>query len=151
MNDIFIVPLTNSDRLCIVDFEDRDRVMKFKWIVDNRYIRSTHRKGIFLHHHIKGVKRKIDHKNRFTGDNRKLNLRFASSSQNAINTKIYKSNTSGYKGVCLNKKNGNYVAYISRKGNRIHLGSFESSVDAALAYNIKALELFGNFANLNIL
>jgi hypothetical protein len=41
----------------------------------------------------------IDHINRITDDNRISNLREATKSENAINTKIYAHNTSGIRGV----------------------------------------------------
>ena len=46
----------------------------------------------------------VDHINRDTRDNKKCNLRLATKSTNAMNTKIRKDNTSGIKGVTWSKK-----------------------------------------------
>ena len=56
------------------------------------------------------------------------------------NQRIYKNNTSGYKGVCYYKRDGNYQAYISIKSKRIHLGYFQTAVEGAIAYNNYIIE-----------
>ena len=40
-------------------------------------------------------------------------------------------------------------ARITINGKTMHLGLFASAIEAARAYNEKAKELFGDFANLN--
>lgn len=42
-----------------------------------------------------------------------------------------------------------YKSRIKFNGEIIYLGTFTNPKDAALAYNAKAIELFGSFANLN--
>ena len=56
-----------------------------------------------------------------------------------------------YKGVCLCKKSNKWRATIMIDGKNKHLGLFTNEEDAAQAYNTKAIELFGEFANLNII
>ena len=92
----------------------------------------------------------VDHINQIKEDNRWLNLRCATRSQNLANTKKMKTNTSGYKGVSWKKKNKKWGVKICFQNKQVHLGYFESLEDAALAYNKKALELFGEFAKLNV-
>jgi hypothetical protein len=41
------------------------------------------------------------------------------------------------------------MAYITLNNKSKHLGYFKSEVEAARAYNIAAVELFGDFAHLN--
>jgi len=65
--------------------------------------------------------------------------------------KINKKTTSKYKGIYFCKRSLRYVARITRDGNTTHIGSFINEEDAALEYNKKALELFGEFAVLNII
>ena len=69
-----------------------------------------------------------------------------------------KKYTSIYKGVCRNKKNGkptNWRAYISlntnikEKKKQIKLGNFETEKEAAIVYNKRAKELYGEFAYQN--
>jgi hypothetical protein len=94
----------------------------------------------------------VDHKDRNGLNNQKENLRICDYSKNAQNSKrnpIYGS--SNYKGVYLYKRTNKYRANIKLKGKRIYLGYFDSDKEAALAYNKKAIELFGEYACLNII
>lgn len=54
---------------------------------------------------------------------------------------------SKYCGVCISKNR--YTAQISFNKNRIYLGIYNTELDAAKAYDLKALELFGHDCNLN--
>ncbi len=54
-----------------------------------------------------------------------------------------------FRGVNWNKKNRKWKAYIRPNGHQVHLGFFDSEKDAALAYNQKANELYGEYALLN--
>ncbi|MBV8473755.1 MAG: HNH endonuclease, partial [Hyphomicrobiales bacterium] len=53
----------------------------------------------------------IDHDNNVRSDNRWSNLREATQSQNIANTRRGAKNTSGYKGVSLEKSSGRWAAY----------------------------------------
>lgn len=90
----------------------------------------------------------IDHKNNNRADNRFLNLRKATKAENKYNSKIRDSKT-GYKGV--SKRCGNFRATIGYKYKVIHIGTYKTPEEAAQAYNEKALELYGEFARLNII
>lgn len=57
---------------------------------------------------------------------------------------------SKYKGVCWHKQHNKWRAYIMVDYKQKHLGLFISETEAALAYNKAAAELFGDFANLNV-
>jgi len=91
--------------------------------------------------------RMTDHINGNTLDNRRSNLRLATPSDNAHNTKLPKNNTTGYRGV--GKKGNRYIAHIRSDNKEHHLGSFSTPEEAALAYNKAATELHGEFASLN--
>lgn len=84
--------------------------------------------------------------------NIRKNLRRATPSQNAMNrNKMKKKSSSVYKGVYLVKK-GNYKAFFARiaiNGKDMHLGAFGDEVNAARAYDEKAIKLFGQFARTN--
>ena len=94
---------------------------------------------------------RLDHINRIKDDNRIENLREVTRSQNHMNSKKRKNTTSKYKGVCWDKENNKWRSQIKLKGKLIHLGRFHSEVEAAEAYNRKAIELFGEFKQLNII
>lgn len=99
----------------------------------------------------------VDHINGNTLDNRKENLRIVTAKQSSYNKRKYKrdDSTSAYKGVfkvVRVQKSGTkvfFTAKICKDGKRMHLGCFDNEIDAARAYNTKAKELFGEFANLN--
>jgi hypothetical protein len=93
----------------------------------------------------------IDHINGNRNDNRIINLREATQSENARNREKQKSITSSkYKGVvsCGNKM---WCAQIKRDSKNRYLGCYELEEEAALAYNIAALESFGDYAKINTL
>ena len=54
-----------------------------------------------------------------------------------------------YKGVYWDQSNKKYKTFITSEGKDYWIGRFKSEKEAALAYNKKAVELFGKFAKLN--
>lgn len=60
----------------------------------------------------------------------------------ANKVKIRTDNTSGIKGVCLNKRNGKYLAYINKDGKRYNLGTYETKEQAAIARKAAEVALF---------
>ena len=75
----------------------------------------------------------IDHANGITGDNRMINLREATSSENRQNIITVKTNTSGFTGV-TQRKNERWEASIKINYKTIHLGSYASPESAYHAY-----------------
>ena len=94
-----------------------------------------------------GDERKADHENHDTLDNRRSNLRVATTSQNGSNSRVRKDNTSGFKGVGY--RGGRFLAYIRVNGKRSYLGTYGTAVEAALAYDAAAREHFGEYACTN--
>lgn len=96
--------------------------------------------------------KEIDHKNNIRTDNRLLNLREATHSENQRNSRKGKNNKSGLKGVCLasnpSETKGRYYAYIGYKGKQLYLGRYRTAEEAHKVYCKKALELHGDFAKL---
>jgi hypothetical protein len=68
--------------------------------------------------------------------------------ERAKRCQIIKHNSSGYKGVSKNGKNG-WAAGISCAGVRYRLGTYRTREEAAHAYDRKAIELFEDRAILN--
>lgn len=91
----------------------------------------------------------IDHINSDTLDNRWVNLREASFSQNQANRRISKNNSSGFKGVYLRVEAGRsprWCAVITFCGKKIRVGQFSTKEEAAAAYARAALKYFGEYA-----
>lgn len=77
----------------------------------------------------------IDHINGMRSDNRLCNLRDVSKQENSHNQKKpNKRNTSGYLGVCRNKKLNKWQSEISVNGRSIYLGLFNTPEEAHQAY-----------------
>jgi hypothetical protein len=92
----------------------------------------------------------VDHKNCDTLDNRKSNLRLCNLQQNAMNQSVQNiKKTSIYKGVYYKKDRSKWRANIKINGKNIHIGYFLTQEEAAIKYNEKALEIFGEFARIN--
>ena len=91
----------------------------------------------------------IDHINHDGRDNRIANLREASHQQNMSNSKSRKNSTSNFVGVSWDGQRDKWSAQISADGDHTHLGRFGSEHDAAKAYDIAALRLYGKYANPN--
>ena len=82
------------------------------------------------------------------------NLRIVNQSQNGMNRKLNKTynnklTTSKYKGVTWHKKTNKWQSQIVINGKVKHLGIFTNEIDAAKTYNKAAIELYGEYANLN--
>lgn len=86
----------------------------------------------------------IDHINGDGKDNRLINLRLASHTQNHANSKRYCNNKTDYKGVSLLR--GRYRATIKINKKQVELGTFDSPQEAYLAYVAKAKEVYNEFA-----
>lgn len=149
-NHICKIPLQNGDfAIC-----DEDRVKEvniYTWHNGGRGYISAYINGktVMLHKLLYPEISKIDHINRNKLDNRSCNLRPCDRSQNKANSAKQSDNTSGFKGVTLKKETGKFQASIRANGVRYHIGSFPTAIEAAKAYDAKAKELFGEFANLN--
>jgi len=87
----------------------------------------------------------IDHINGVRDDNRLINLRIATPSQNKTNETIRRDNNLGVKGVRLHES-GKYHARIYYDHHHHSLGLFNTMEEAAMAYKIAAEKHFGEFS-----
>lgn len=87
----------------------------------------------------------IDHINCDPEDNRLENLRDVTPSQNLCNRGKTIANTSGYKGVFLDKRNGKWTAAIKFGGKYRHLGKFSDPEAAHAAYARASKRLHGQY------
>lgn len=91
----------------------------------------------------------VDHINGDGLDNRRNNLRPATHGQNMANKRIYRNNSSGFKGVSPHRRTGKWQAAIRVGGRDRYLGLHLTPEEAAHAYDVAAIELFGDFAQPN--
>lgn len=90
---------------------------------------------------------KVDHRNGKTLHNWRGNLRVCTNAENSRNRRKNRNNTSGYKGVVLER--GKYRARIKVDYKIISIGTYRTAKEAALAYDQAALKYHGQFARLN--
>ena len=92
---------------------------------------------------------RIDHKDGNGLNNQRSNMRFCTVSQNNMNSEKPRNTSSIWKGVYWDKVNRNWRGQIKINKKAICLGRFKDERSAAIVYNHKAVELFGEFAKLN--
>ena len=149
----------------IVDDEDYERFSSFKWKADVRKSGAVYakrfeekmvngvrfRKSFYLHREIIGSNGRhslVDHGDGNTLDCRKKNLRACNHAENLRNRGVRKNSISGLKGA-YKTRSGRFNSKIMFEYKSINIGTFDTATEAAKAYDNRAIELFGEFANLN--
>ena len=150
-----VLPLSQG-KVAIVDPYEFERLKQYKWHTTKSgrsyyAVRSANGKSIKMHRQITNAPKGlvVDHINHHGLDNRKTNLRLCTKQQNNCNSRSFRHKTSKYKGVFKEKGSKKFRAYIRFNKKPVHIGMFVSEIDAAKAYDEKAVELFGEFAYLN--
>lgn len=80
--------------------------------------------------------KEIDHINCIKNDNRIINLRACTRSQNQCNHTIRSDNTSGFKGVSWDSKRRKWIAMININKKQKNLGRFNNIDDAVRAVSM---------------
>ena len=157
-----LIPLTQG-QFAIVDDDEFEYISRFNW----HSIRSSARNvwyaartgrsssgkevRIPIQREIMRLsiedERVIDHKDGNGLNNQKCNLRICTVQDNARNRPSW--GKSKYKGVTRRASTGKWIARICINYESVYIGIFAEEYDAALAYNLKAEEVFGEFARLN--
>lgn len=158
-----LIPLTQG-MWTIVDADDFEWLMQWRWFA----VRDEHLDGFYAarnakdadgnNHPLKmhrfildlglGDEEQGDHKDtQNTLDNRRKNLRTADRFEQTRNRRLFKNNTTGFKGVnpCVNSSS--FRARIMIDGKRVHLG-VRSTAEAAYRelYVPAAKKYYGEFA-----
>ena len=151
-------------KVALVDDEDFEYLNQWKWYAHTSKKSNTFyaaRNSLKINGRTKRIKMHtfiydknnseilIDHINNNGLDNRKSNLRICNHNQNQQNKLIYKSNTSGYKGVFWHKAANKWGSRIGLNCKIIYLGVYKNKIDAAKSYNEAAIKFYGEFAKLN--
>jgi len=155
-----LIPLTQG-QFAIVDDTDFELLNRRKWTLlttksGKYYAHRKQRMGkdsqcILMHRFILDAPQNkvVDHIDNNGLNNQRNNIRIATHQQNLMNQKKSVPHSSRYKGVSLYKANGRWTAQLSLNNKTHHLGYFKTEIEAARAYDVKARECFGEFANTN--
>lgn len=161
------INLTNSKSKLIVDDDDYLFLNRFKWkLTSSGYVYRSH-DNTNVSRIILGVEKspkQVDHKKRNPLDNRKDNLRLANFTQNSANRSP--KNIGKYKGgtylpeyrkrkdkngrIYYSKVDKRYRAMLKHNGINFCLGFYYTPEEAAISYDRKAYELYGEFAYINL-
>lgn len=114
----------------------------------DKVLYKAHRLAWF-HVHADWPAEEIDHRNCDPADNRLANLRPADRCGNNHNTRIFSTNTSGFKGVCWNRHYKKWQAVINVRRKVIALGRYDRKEEAAEAYRVASEKYHGEFGRLN--
>ena len=147
--------LSNNNGIALVDDEDYEMLIQYKWhnangraqthiYINNK--RTTKKIHNLLLKSPKGFE--IDHIDGNPLNNQKNNLRIVTHQQNMMNRKIQNS-SSKFKGVSWEKDSKKWRAYIRCENKQYYIGLFKTELDAAMAYNKRAIKLHNKYARLN--
>jgi hypothetical protein len=159
-----------AGRVALVDDEDYDLVMQYRWHVreeqrpgrrrpNGPYARTNVRIGdrsttIAMHSLLTGWPL-TDHADHNGLNNQRYNLRPATFTENNANKREQAGTSSRFKGVCWaastlrTGEQGRWLARIEANDRAHYLGKFACEEDAARAYDAAARRFFGAYACLN--
>jgi len=148
------IPLVNIDGLAaMVDPADYEWLRQYAWYAE------ASRGTIYACTFCKGKRcpmhrmlmnppagMEVDHKNRNSLDNHRINLRNCTHAQNVRN-RSFRPGVSQFRGVT--PRRGKWHAWIRCDGKPLSLGLFDDPTEAARVRDRKAIEVYGEFAYLN--
>jgi hypothetical protein len=150
------IPLTQG-YVALVDDSDYDELIRHKWHVNigsrssiyarRKETRNGKRVSIYMQCQLMGITPgdrsvEVDHRDRDGLNNQRDNLRVCPHQKNSFNRKAF-GGASQYRGVKRSGKKWRACLGIT------HIGVFESEIEAARAYDEKAMIEAGEFAVLN--
>lgn len=154
-NGIPVIKCTNIGEVVetLVDEDDYYDLIQYTWCVDQQGYASAKINGIqtLMHRHVLKYNGPlvVDHILRIRLDNRKDQLRIITPPQNAMNKTSAKGSSSKYLGVSFSKVMNKWCSYITKDGKKIHLGYYDSDIDAARARDVATKKYFKEFGSLN--
>lgn len=147
--------------VALVDAEDFAWLSEHRWVAtgldgNTRYVVTKAviagtKKFVKMHRLIAGAKlgEIVDRVNGDGLDNRRANLRICTHADNMRNRRKHKNNASGSKGAYYDRERNRWRAILLVDGKQKQVGTFDNQIQAARAYDIAALQYFGEFARLN--
>lgn len=149
------IPLTQG-KFATIDEKDLEIISRCSW----HYIAKggleyaetvIERRPVSMHRLIMNPEKglEIDHRDSNGLNNTRSNLRPCTRRQNMMNRRKLKIGSSRFKGVSHSKNRSKWKAFIRIHKRTIYLGTHETEIGAAQAYDAAARELFGEFARTN--
>lgn len=139
-NDYYI-GYTKKGEEFYVDKNDFDLIKEYKWFIDENGYVATHTGDdaiVFMHRLIMGLQPndglEVDHirGDGTTNDNRHINLRVVTHSENQMNRRKQSNNTSGVTGVWYNKTRKRWMAEIQARDKKYRLGQYKTLDEAVV-------------------
>lgn len=149
------IPLTHG-HVAIIDDEDVAWLTQWSWhCLDGYAVRTinhskTRKERVRMHRLIARAApdQLVDHINRNGLDNRRANLRCCTQAENSRNVSKGAGRSSSFLGVSWVQRDRVWTATI-RRGRNHFLGYFDREEEAAIAHDIAARSMHGQFASLN--
>jgi hypothetical protein len=142
-------------RIVRIDDDDADLLSRFTWYGAKHRntwyaITQISRRTVYMHRLLMNPPGalSVDHVNGDGLDNRRANLRLATRSEQARNSRKRKSR-SRFKGITFHAASGLWMAQIQLPGNKKMARYAKTETEAAYLYNALASEHFGAFARVN--
>lgn len=156
----------SQSKVALVDDEDFEYLNQFKWAAckdgktyyawrclkpEEKNLRGKHR--AVMHREIMGnpLNLEIDHIDHDGLNNQKINLRICTRAENRRNSNPTSNAASKYKGVSWNSRKQRWKVDIMKNYKSYFVGYFKIENEAAASYNKAAIDLYGEYANLNII
>lgn len=150
----FGIGYCNNGTHFFFDKNDYEKIKEYSWWYDGRYVCAHSLKKdryttkiLRLHRVVMDVEDRenieVDHKNLVRYDCRKINLRKATTSENAMNKNCSYLSPTGIVGV--RKENSKWLASIKVNRQNIRIGLYETIEDAAEARLEAEIRYFGDF------
>lgn len=140
-------------KVAVIDDADYEIIKKYSWNCGKAGYVVTEKNGksIYMHRLLLSAPNnfEVDHVDGDKLNNRRSNLRICTRQQNERNKPKTHGLTSRYKGVSWITKRHKWCAQIHINRRPIFLGYYDGEEDAAIAYNLAAEKLYGEFARLN--
>jgi hypothetical protein len=135
----------------LVDQQDAIDLQRWRWCINHGgyAVRSEQGRAVLMHRQLLGASpgAEVDHINRNRLDNRRCNLRVTDQAGNARNCSRNRRSKQPYKGV--RKTCRSWAAVLKCSGQWYYTGGFNTPEEAAVAYDLMAIALFGEFAATN--
>jgi hypothetical protein len=138
-----------------VDAADFESLNKYTWRVHGGYaVRTENKKRIYMHREIMQPPKSmvVDHMDGNRLNDCRINLRICTPTENGRNKAkyAYAGSTSRFKGVGHEKDGDRWYSKFCFNGKSLWLGFFDEEIEAARAYDYRAVECGGLYAWVNL-